>query len=137
MLTISSYLFRLLVLIHFTPDDATKAYFAKANQLDLSDMNEQSFHDTISEYGNMCCGILNRELGVFFPHIGMSTPNILDKHCASYLRLLGGGHIQHFAVGINGAPLFQVSLCVCDYADLDFMVDANEENSHTGELELF
>jgi hypothetical protein len=139
ILTVSSYLFRLMVFIYFTPDDSTKEYFARINKTQALDMSEQSFYDAIAECGNICCGILNRDLSQFFPHIGMSTPNIIDKNCSSYLNVLGCGHIQHFKVNvndINGAS-FHVSLCINDFADLHFILDKNEEETNTGELELF
>ena len=47
---------------------------------------EQAFFDAIAERGNICCGILNRDLGHYFPHMGLSTPNILDKECSSKLE---------------------------------------------------
>jgi hypothetical protein len=126
-----------MVLIYFTPDSATKEYFAGINNMQASEMSEQSFHDAVAEYGNICCGILNRDLGQFFPHIGMSTPNIIDRNCSSYLNVLGCGHIQHFKATVNNNAQFHVSLCVSDYADLDFVVKADEESVNTGELELF
>ena len=137
VLTVSSYLFRLMVMIYFTPDQATKEHFARMNKVRVEDMSEQSFYDAISECGNICCGILNRDLGAFFPHIGMSTPNLIDKNCSSYLDALNCDHIQHFKVDVDTAALFHVSLCVSDYADLDFVVEADEESASTGELELF
>ncbi|HEY4073224.1 MAG TPA: hypothetical protein VGM52_08980 [Herbaspirillum sp.] len=137
ILTISSYLFRLMVMLHFTPDERTREHVARINKMSAEEMNEQSFHDALAECGNICCGILNRDLGAIFPHIGMSTPNIIDTKCAAYLDMLNCGHIQHFEVNIADSPLFHVSLCVCDYADLDFVVDVHEEAADTGELELF
>jgi hypothetical protein len=137
VLTVSSYLFRLIVMIHFSPDRTTREHVARINHIALDEMSEQSFHDAIAECGNICCGILNRDLGAIFPHIGMSTPNIIDTRCAAYLGMLNGGHIQHFEVNIAQAPMFHVSLCVCEYADLDFTVDVNDVGADTGELELF
>lgn len=137
VLTVSSYLFRLMVMFYFTPDAATKEYFARLNNVSAADMSEQSFMDAIAECGNLCCGILNRDLGNFFPHIGMSTPNVIDRHCASYLQMLNCGHVQHFAVDIDQAPRFHVTLCVSDYAEIDFTVSEEELESNTGELELF
>ena len=137
ILTVSSYLFRLMVLIYFTPDKATKEHFARVNKMQVSDMSEQVLYDAISECGNICCGILNRELAHFFPSIGMSTPNILDRECATYLKMLKCGHTQHLRIDINNAVRFHASLCVCDHADLDFKVDLAEEEESTGELELF
>jgi hypothetical protein len=137
VLTISSYLFRLMVLIYFTPDAAARAHFAGLNGMQAHDVDEQSFYDAVGEFGNICCGILNRDLGQIFPHIGMSTPNIIDKNCSSYLSALGCGHIRHFMVDVNHRYSFPVSLCVCDHADLDFTVEVAEEAATTGELELF
>lgn len=137
VLTVSSYLFRLMVMFYFTPDAATKEYFARLNNVNAEDMSEQSFMDAIAECGNLCCGILNRDLGNFFPHIGMSTPNVIDRHCATYLQMLNCGHVQHFAVDIDAAPRFHVTLCVSDCADIDFTVSPEEMDSSTGELELF
>ena len=137
VLTVSSYLFRLMVMFYFSPDAATRGHFARLNNIDEEEMSEQTFMDAIAESGNLCCGILNRDLGNFFPHIGMSTPNVIDKNCAAYLQKLNSQHIQHFAVDMDGSPRFHVSLCVSAYADIDFNVSAEELGSDTGELELF
>jgi CheY-specific phosphatase CheX len=137
ILTVSSYLFRLMVLIHFTPDSSTKELFSRINHVEASEMSEQSLYDAIAECGNMFCGVLNRDLCQFFPHLGMSTPNFIDKNCSSYLNTLNPGHIQHLKVNINDTPLFHVSMCVSNYSDLDFVVNVNETVTHTGELELF
>lgn len=136
VLTVSSYLFRVIVMFHFTPDEATFAYFARLNNAP-AEMSEQECMDAIAERGNLCCGMLNRDLAAYFPHIGMSTPNVIDRHCAAYLQMLNCGHIQHFAIDIEQAQRLHVSLCVSDYADIDFTVAADEMGSSTGELELF
>ena len=137
VLTVSSYLFRLMVMFYFSPDAATRGHFARLNNIDEEAMSEQTFMDAIAESGNLCCGILNRDLGNFFPHIGMSTPNVIDKNCAAYLQKLNSQHIQHFAIDMDGSPRFHVSLCVSAYADIDFSVSAEALGSDTGELELF
>ncbi|MBP0597420.1 hypothetical protein J8I26_04845 [Herbaspirillum sp. LeCh32-8] len=137
VLTVSSYLFRLMVMFHFSPDAATKGHFARLNRVEPADMDEQVFMDAIAECGNLCCGILNRDLGRFFPHLGMSTPNVIDKQCAAYLQKLNAAHIRHFAVDIAGSPRLHVSLCVSAYAGMDFAVSPDEEDVSTGELELF
>jgi hypothetical protein len=137
VLTVSSYLFRLMVMFYFTPNDATRAHFARLNQIAVADMSEQTFMDAIAESGNLCCGILNRDLGNFFPHIGMSTPNVIDRQCAAYLQQLNCQHVQHFSIEQDQAPRFYASLCVSAYADIDFTVAADALGSDTGELELF
>ncbi|MFL9927213.1 hypothetical protein PQR62_23275 [Herbaspirillum lusitanum] len=137
VLTVSSYLFRLMVMFYFNPDRGTQEHFARLNRLESAEMDEQSFMDAIAEAGNLCCGILNRDLGSFFPHIGMSTPNVIDTQCAAYLQTLNCEHIQHFAVDIDQSRRFHVSLTVSAYADIDFEVSAEELGGSTGELELF
>jgi len=54
VLTVSSYIFRLVVLIYFTPDNTTKEHVARINKLQASDMTEQAFYDAIAERGNIC-----------------------------------------------------------------------------------
>lgn len=137
LFTISSYMFRLMVILYFTPDDATKAYFAGIRNVPAADMDDQALLDNVSESGNLCCGILSRELGKFFPHIGMSTPNTIDKESMHYLRSLAYGHLQHFRINLANMANMHVSLCVFDYDDLDFAVEIAEESAETGELELF
>lgn len=136
ILTISSFLFRVIVLIYFTPDANTKEHFARINSKSLSEMDQSTFYDAISECGNICCGILNRDLLPYFPHMGLSTPNILDRQCATYLEVLKYGHIQHIRIDINNSVQFHATLCVCDHGDLDFSVDVDAQES-TGELEMF
>jgi len=137
ILTVSSYVFRLIVLIYFSSESETKEYFANKNNIETSAMSEQSFIDAIAECGNICCGILNRELSAFYPHIGMSTPNIIDKKSASYLGSLDAAHIQHFQCVVNESFQFHASICVRAYGDLDFSVKDFAEDISTGELELF
>lgn len=137
VLTVSSYLFRLMVMFYFSPDAATKAHFARLTNTTPEAMDEQSFMDAIAESGNLCCGILNRDLGNYFPHIGMSTPNVIDKQCAAYLQTLNASHVRHFAVDMPDAPRFHVTLCASAYADIDFAVSQEDVGESTGELELF
>ena len=136
ILTISSFLVRLIVLIHFTPDTTTREHFGRLNNKSLEEMDTQTFYDIISECGNLCCGIMNRDLLAAFPHMGLSTPSILHKQCAAYLDVLKYGHIKHIRVDINNSVRFHATLCVSEHADLDFSVDVSAEES-TGELEMF
>ena len=136
LLTVSSYQFRLSFLIHFSPDVATYAHFANVNNLDPAAMGEAEFIDAISECGNICCGNLNRDLARIFPHIGMSTPNILDSRSIASLNQLGQGYLQHFEWVNHAGPQFGVSLCVNAFSELDFVGDFAQEES-TGELEMF
>jgi hypothetical protein len=126
-----------MVLIYFSPDEATRAHFARARRVSPAELGEQAFIDAISECANLCCGTFNRELGRVYPHIGMSTPNIMDRRCAQHLSLMEYGHLQHFVVRLNQRHDFHASLCVCEYEDLDFEVPPSAEPESTGELEFF
>ncbi|MEI8170166.1 MAG: hypothetical protein WCG50_10860 [Rhodoferax sp.] len=136
LLTVSSYKFRLSFLIHFSPDEATYAHFSSVNKLASNTMKEIEFIDAISECGNICCGNLNRDLAHIFPHIGMSTPNIIDSRCITSLDKLGLGYLQHFEWDNPNGPQFGVSLFVNAFSELDFVGDFTQEES-TGELEMF
>lgn len=138
ILTVSSYLFRLMTVLYFTLDKPTRAHFAALNRSDPSALSEQDYLDVIGECGNLCCGTLNRELGKYFPHVGMSTPNILERRCMDYLSALDAEYTRHFRIRLGGGLTLHATLCACDYGDLDFAVEkAAAEDAETGELEMF
>ncbi|MDE2401401.1 MAG: hypothetical protein KGL90_07020 [Burkholderiales bacterium] len=137
LLTVSSYLFRVMTLIYFTLNRDTKSHFAAINRAEAQSMSESDFLDVIGERGNIFCGALNRELAHHFPHLGMSTPNVIDRECVDYLTELGASYIKHFKVVINDTFTMHASLCVCDFADIDFAVDMTQAEESNGELELF
>jgi hypothetical protein len=136
MLTVSAYQFRLIMLIHYSPDAKTYAHFAAVNKLAPAEMGEQAFVDAICECANMCCGNLNRDLARVFKHVGMSTPNIIDRRCVDYLNQLGKGHQLHYGLQQTGGPDFGVTVCLDAFAPLDFAFEV-EEAEETGELEMF
>ncbi|NVO06744.1 MAG: hypothetical protein HXX19_12810, partial [Rhodoferax sp.] len=74
VLSVSSYVFRLTFMLHFSDDAATRQHFAMLARIAPQDFSTQAFMDGIRECGNVCCGNLNRDLVRAFPHIGMSTP---------------------------------------------------------------
>jgi hypothetical protein len=137
VLTISSYLFRLMVFIHFTADEPTRVHLAKLSKISANDMNERVFMDAICERANMFCGAMSRDLVLSFPHVGMSTPNVVDRRCASHLHLLNPAYVRHFKVDVNDTASFRVTLCVNDYDKLDFRVDKMAAEVDGGELEMF
>lgn len=137
MLTVSSFLFRMSVLVYFSSDEATLNHFAAVNNISAADMSDQAFLDAIRECGNICCGTLNRELARVYPHVAMSTPNIIERECVNHLESLNGGHLQHFRATPAGDKQFHVTLCVRDYADVDFEWAMLEEATAAGEMEFF
>jgi len=137
ILTISTYFFRVIAFFYFSVNDATKDHFARKNRLQEKGLDDGAFYDAFAEFGNICCGQLNRELGHYFPHLGMSTPNVLETECLGYMSSLNGKHVQHFKVVINDSITFYAALCVCNDDTIDFAVRAVEPDTSTGELELF
>jgi hypothetical protein len=137
ILTISSYLFRLMVLFHFTFDPKSREHFASLMNTAAKDMDRQAFNDAVAEFGNLACGALNRELGKYFPHVGMSTPNILERECLEHLSALDATYLKHFRILVNGTTEFHATLCVSVFGDLDFLSETKTAEETTGELELF
>ena len=137
MLSVASYRFRLMIVLYFSRDAASQAHFAGVNRVPPAEMTPQAFTDAIAECGNMLCGTFNREIGRIYPHVGMSTPNILDSRCGEHLKLMGDGHLQHFALHLQSGMRFIASLCVCEDGDLDFDLPPSAPIENTGELEFF
>ncbi len=129
VLTISSFVFRLLTIFHIDENAATEAYF-KAGSSDMS------LVDVVSELGNLCCGAMNRELLKSFGHLGMSTPYTLGREVMDFIPDLKPGHIARFEIKISEAVSFHVTLCMCENAPIDFRFDEAHEEE-TGALELF
>lgn len=136
VLSVSSYEFRLVFMLHFTPDEATRTHFSRVNWMAPDAMDAQIFTDSLNECGNVCCGTMNRDLARTFRHVGMSTPNTLDRQCLRFLSKLHGNHEKHFAIATPGGAAFFASLCITAYAPLDFQADTQVDES-SGELEMF
>lgn len=130
LLTVASYLFRLLTIFHVAPKSPAAAYFDRSE-------TGRPFADVFGEIGNMCCGAMNRELGRHFPHTGMSTPYVLASGCLPFLAELKPGHLAQHRVEINGTVMMHATLCLCAWGDIDFQVDAAAAEERGGELELF
>lgn len=130
VLTISSYLFRLLTLIHYSPGRATEAYFNRSDQ-------GRTLDESIGEVGNLCCGAMKRELGGHFMHLGMSTPTILDNRCMGFLDALKPAYVSQHRIRIADRVDLHATLCLCAYGDLDFHIVEASAHEDTGALELF
>jgi hypothetical protein len=140
VLTISTYLFRIVALFQFNDDAATNEQMVRMTHSQVPDLDAQALSDAYAELVNMVCGAVNRGLGVPFPHIGMSTPYMLESSCASYASALEPQYLQRYEVAINDAVRFNLTICLCAGADtsLDFRIDTYEaEEESAGELEMF
>jgi hypothetical protein len=129
VVTISSFVFRLLTLFQVGGDPATRAYYVSSAQ--------QSLDEAFREFANMCCGALNRELSEQIPHLAMSIPYTLSSQCMAYLGELQPHFLSSSAVTINDSVQLQVTLCMCCSAAVDFVASAPVAEPAAGELEMF
>lgn len=130
ILTISSIAFRLLLVLRFDEDEATRAYFTGEGA-------GRSFEEALLEIGNLCCGAVNQELLQVFPDLGMSTPYMVSARCLPYLDALKPGYMAAYTVTINDAVRVAATVCVCTHAPLNFVADVRDEVESSGALELF
>lgn len=131
VLTISSYLFRLLTIFHVGDDRRTRDYFSRQG-------TGPALDEAFGEVANLCCGAMNRDLGAHFPHLGMSTPYVLDRQCIPFFNpVLKPGYVSQHKAEINGEITLHATLCLSAYGPIDFRVDTTVEAESTGELELF
>ncbi|MEM5455486.1 hypothetical protein VSR69_11720 [Paraburkholderia phytofirmans] len=131
VLTISSIVFRLLLILHFDEDDTTRGYYLK----DTAD--ERSFQEVFLEICNLCCGAMNQELLRYFPDLGMSTPYVLNARCLPHLHELKPALLSSYAITLDCSVRFAATVCVCAHAPLDFVADTSVVEETSGELELF
>ena len=130
VLTVASYVFRLLTIFHVDGAGATANYFTRSDP-------ERVFGEVFGEIGNLCCGAMNRDLGKHFLHTGMSTPYLLESHCLPFLSELKPAYLAQHRIIINDSVVMHATLCLCAYAPIDFRVDSEIAAEATGELELF
>jgi hypothetical protein len=130
VLTISSYLFRLLTIFHINDDRATESYFAKSQP-------ERDFHEVFGEFGNLCVGAMNRDMGKHFLHLGMSTPYVLESPSLPFLSELKPAYLARHQIGINNDVSLHATLCLSAYAPIDFRVDTDVVEEETGMIEMF
>lgn len=134
VLTVANFFFKVLVVFHIGDDEKTTTYFSRPD-------SGLGFDDVFPEVCNLCCGAFNRDLGLYFPHLGMSTPYPLERESLDFVDLLRPKHHALFELRINEAIHLHASLYVCAYRPLDFRVDTNRFSEvaveETGVLELF
>lgn len=138
MITVSSYLFRVLLFIQFDQNAGTVAHFAELEGIAPGEMSEERFLDSVMERGNLYCGAFNRDLAEFFPHVGMSTPCILDRSSLEHVSALQPAVTRHYVTDLGRDATLHLTLALCAFSDLDFAYEpgAAEEES-TGEMEMF
>lgn len=137
LLTMCTYDFRLFTTLHFTYNERTINYVAESLNISRNQIDRQKFYDYLGEYGNNYCGTLKRELGQIFPHLGMSTPDRLDRRVFPHFENLKYEHTLHLKATSEQKVNLYFGLFVCPYGDLDFKISKKIETISTGELELF
>lgn len=138
VLTIAGPEFRVVLALHVRLDAEGKQHFARLNRVDAQEWSDQAFLDAVAECGNICVGTMNRELGRHFVHVGMSTPNLLEREALGFLDALGPGHRRLYQVTGLGLD-FYATLFVAAFVPLDFHVELESaaEAETAGELEMF
>lgn len=131
VLTISSYRFRLLIIFHFTDNIETRRSFHGAEKgIPLDDI--------LGEVGNLCCGSIKHELGRSLPHIGLSTPYVLENRASRHIDSLKPTHVSRHRILLNHTSELHASLCLCAYGPFALAAPNPEPTAvESGTLELF
>jgi len=140
MLTISSSVFRIFVLLHFTQNEQTKDFVASALRLAANNIEEGKYYDYLSEVGNVFCGAVKRELSRHTTYyMGMSTPNQLDLNSLVYVDEMKPDYAVHVKAEHKSGAVICGSLYIAARTEIDFKIPETvfEDKSDMGALELF
>ena len=139
VLTMSSQLFRIFVLFHFTKKEETERLLADILKVNVSNLDDDKFYDYLGEVGNAFLGSIKRDIGKAVPSLGMSTPNRLNKDCLKYMKSLNVNYESHSVAEYDDQALFYSSVYLVADEDLDIPVNRTliEEEVDSGELEMF
>ena len=137
LLMIASHGFRVVTAIAFPDTPRTRDFLSGLGRLSDTEDPATAFHDAIAETGNMCCGTLNRELGRFYQHTGMSTPHVIDSGSAPHLAGLRHGYGRTLRIAIGESTWLHASLPVDAHETMDFDWAPEAAPETAGELEFF
>ena len=140
MLTLSSYDFRMLVVLHFSADTAALNYAADSLKIASGELSLPQFHDYLSEVGNLLCGSIKRHLKSSYPNLGISTPNQLGSESIKYVEICAIDHAIHSMATAEDGTIFYGSLYMSSVGDFDIdpnAISTGEEIVEMGALELF
>jgi hypothetical protein len=140
LFTISSTCFKFLTFFHINEGKGFRKHFSKAvvgNSLSEERVDAGAFSlDTFIEFGNICCGAMNREFLKYFPNLGMSTPYVLEANSLEFMPALKPGYVRSFRISVDEDAEFFITLCMCNDHDLDFEIEVGPEEE-VGALEFF
>jgi hypothetical protein len=147
LLTISSFKFRIMCLLHASMDGITRQFALDTSAGMAADLDDSGLKDWLLEMSNSFCGTLKRNLQSSCPPLGMSTPNFIERTSISHYSAITFAHSAHATAkaGDSGPALFAVSALVSTAAPGAFRLDhyheftqhPTEEGESSGELELF
>jgi len=132
LITISSFVFRLIVIFRIIDNPVTRAYYMRVN-------TTQQLDEVFAEVANMCGGSLSRELSYQFSHLAMSTPCVLNSQCMEFLDDLRPEYVARYGVTINDSVQLQATLCMCCSRPIEVAAPTGTDEADTGagELEFF
>lgn len=140
VLTISSQLFRVFLLLHFSITPKLEALVAEHLKITATSIDQDKLYDYLGEFGNAICGSMKRELNRTVPSLGMSTPNRLNRDCMRYIQSLDIATETHMSARHDGDLMFCASVYLVADDELNFNVKAHatgDDEVDFGELELF
>jgi len=140
LLTISSQLFRVIVVLHFTKNTNLEHYVMDSLKIANKVLEDYKFYDYLGEVGNAFCGAIKRELGKTVPTLGMSTPNRLGRDCLKFVRNQQHEFEAHAQATLHDSDLMFASIFLCADQNLNFDVKrliSTEDEVGSGELEFF
>lgn len=140
LLTVSSQLFRIFLVLHFTKDTLSESFVAQALNIGGNAITDENYYDYLGEVGNAFCGSIKRNLNRTVPHLGMSTPNRLTKDCLPYLSSFKIDDEVHAVAEYQGQTLFYASAYLSADDELNYEVKSqvvDEDEPDSGELEFF
>lgn len=130
LITISSFVFRLVAIFQISGSEATRLYYTGS---DSSAAAEEMFTEVV----NLCCGALSRELSAQFKHLAMSIPYRLESSCLNFLGELKAGLTTTYDITINDAARMRATLCMSSSRPIELAAPAPEVSHTGGALEMF
>jgi hypothetical protein len=130
VITISSFVFRLLTIFRIAENPAIRTYYVRGGA-------DRTVTEAFAELANLCCGALSREMSGHFPHLAMSIPYTLNSRCMALLGELKPQYLSSYQITINESVRLQATLCMCCYAPVDIPASSLAVEAGSGELQLF
>ena len=139
ILTLSSYSFRILILVFYNEDDLLRKFIGEETKINPGAVDEASVRDYMQEVGNSICGTMKRELGASLTHLGMSTPYILEQSSMEYLEKLDFSFQVYKKVTLGAGLELVGGIAASAQTDIDFHFDrtSSDDGVDLGELEMF